>query len=248
MTNTRLSDRAKRIFLMVADAITLPLALWAAVILRYGDVYIDMMTFWWLFPMASVLGVASFARLDLYRAIIRYIGPSAMLPVIQGVTIAAVGVSLTAYATGAVTFPRSAPIIFWFVATLMIGGGRIVVRAYFYGLFKNYLTREAVAIYGAGDSGAQLAVALLNDDEFNPVAFVDSQVPQGVGEFVGQDFQVPERVLLRLFAGGVHRYQSQLGSIFSPPVNHIEAEVIELRHIQRCVAVGFFIVLHGRIC
>ena len=174
MTEARqLSDRAKRNLMMLADAIVLPLALWFAVALRYGDFYKDMTAFWWLFPIASVLGVLVFKRLDLYRAIVRYIGPSSMLPVIQGVSVAAVGVSLAAYLTGAVTFPRSAPVIFWFIAILLIGGGRIVVRAYFYGLFNNYLVREAVAIYGAGDSGAQLAIALLNGSEYMPVAFID---------------------------------------------------------------------------
>ena len=63
--------------------------------------------------------------------------------------------------------------IFWLIAILMVGGGRIVVRAYFYGLFNNYLVRENVAIYGAGNSGAQLAIALLNGSEYMPVAFID---------------------------------------------------------------------------
>jgi FlaA1/EpsC-like NDP-sugar epimerase len=169
----QLSDRAKRNLLMLGDGVALPLALWASVALRYGDFYMDMLPFWWLFLIASVLGVFTFRKLDLYRAIVRYIGPSSMLPVIQGVTITAVGVSLMAYLTAAVSFPRSAPIIFWFIAILMVGGGRIVVRAYFYGLFNNYLVRENVAIYGAGDSGAQLAIALLNGSEYMPVAFID---------------------------------------------------------------------------
>lgn len=169
----RLSDRMKRAVLIVADFMVLMVALWAAVALRYGDVDIDMTEFWFLFAVASVVGVFSFSRLELYRAIVRYIGPSSMLPVIQGVTLATIAVSLTAYLTNAVTFPRSSPIIFWFIAILMVGGGRIVVRAYFYGLFNNYLVRENVAIYGAGNSGAQLAIALLNGSEYMPVAFID---------------------------------------------------------------------------
>ena len=172
-SNPGMSDRVKRYVLMFADAVVLPIALWAAVALRYGDLDKDVSAFWFLFPVASVVGVVSFRKLDLYRAIVRYIGPSSMLPVIQGVTLAAIAVSLTAYLANAVTFPRSAPIIFWFIAILMIGAGRIAVRAYFYGWFNNYLVREAVAIYGAGDSGAQLAIALLNGNEYIPVAFID---------------------------------------------------------------------------
>ena len=55
----------------------------------------------------------------------------------------------------------------------MVGGSRILVRAYFYGVFHNYLTREPVAIYGAGDSGAQLAITLLSGNEYMPAAFID---------------------------------------------------------------------------
>ncbi|MDG2071616.1 MAG: nucleoside-diphosphate sugar epimerase/dehydratase [Pseudomonadales bacterium] len=171
--DTQLSNQQKRYVMMMADALILVGTLWASVALRYGDIYKDVGAFWWLFPVAGVVGVAAFAKLGLYRAIVRYIGPSSMLPVIQGVTIATVVVSMVAFLSGEESFPRSAPMIFWFVSIMMIGGGRLMVRAYFYGLFNNYLQREPVAIYGAGESGAQLSITLLNGTEYMPVAFID---------------------------------------------------------------------------
>lgn len=171
--DTQLSNQQKRYVMMMADALILVGTLWASVALRYGDIYKDVGVFWWLFPVAGVVGVAAFAKLGLYRAIVRYIGPSSMLPVIQGVTIATVVVSMVAFLSGEESFPRSAPMIFWFVSIMMIGGGRLMVRAYFYGLFNNYLQREPVAIYGAGESGAQLSITLLNGTEYMPVAFID---------------------------------------------------------------------------
>jgi FlaA1/EpsC-like NDP-sugar epimerase len=168
-----LSDKAKRNILMLADALVLMIALWGSVALRYGDVNKDVSAFWFLFPVAAFVGIIAFQKLELYRAIVQYIGPSSILPVIQGVTLAAIAISLVAFLSNSITFPRSAPVIFWFMAVLMIGGGRIVVRVYFYGWFNNYLVREAVAIYGGGDSGAQLAIALLNGNEYMPVAFLD---------------------------------------------------------------------------
>ena len=99
--DTQHSDRQKRYFMMIADALILSVSLWAAVALRYGDVYKDMLGFWWLFPTASFVGVVSFLRLDLYRAIVRYIGPSSMLPVMQGVTLATLALSIIAYITQA---------------------------------------------------------------------------------------------------------------------------------------------------
>ncbi|MCH7744351.1 MAG: hypothetical protein IIB71_17040, partial [Proteobacteria bacterium] len=45
-----LTDRAKRSIMMLADAIVLVVALWSAVILRYGELDKDVSSFWWLFP------------------------------------------------------------------------------------------------------------------------------------------------------------------------------------------------------
>lgn len=173
MDDLRLSNRSKRNVMMLADFFVLMIALWSAVVLRYGELYKEVSHIWWLFPVTAMLGVMAFRRFGLYRAIVRYIGPSSMLPVIQGVTIAALGLSIAAYLSGASSFPRSAPIIFWFIAISIVGGSRILVRAYFYGIFKNYLTREPVLIYGAGNSGAQLAVTLLNGNKYMPAAFID---------------------------------------------------------------------------
>lgn len=173
MTHSPISDKAKRLILMIADLVALPIALWASVALRYGDINKDMTAFWFLFPVVAVVGVLAFYQFGLYRAIVRYIGPSAMLPVVQGITIAALTVSLVAYLTGSVSFPRSAPMIFWFIAILLVGGGRMAIRTYFYGFASKYLLREPVAIYGAGESGAQLAVSLLSDQAYAPVAFID---------------------------------------------------------------------------
>lgn len=168
-----LSDRSKRSIMMLADAILLSAAVWTSVALRYGDINKDMTPFWWLFLTATVAGVATLYRLGFYRAIVRYIGPSAMVPVVQGVSASALALMIGAYVGNIDSFPRSAPVIFWFISILFIGGSRVAVRAYFYGWQNNYLTREPVAIYGAGDSGAQLAVTLLAGSQYMPVAFID---------------------------------------------------------------------------
>lgn len=158
---------------MITDSLILSFALWLSIILRYGDPYMDVTPYWWLFFVASLTGIVSLRKFGLYRAIVRYIGPSSMLSVIQGITIATILLSLSAYLAQFYSFPRSAPIIFWFVSVILVGGSRLVVRGYFYGIFNNYLSRQPVAIYGAGDTGAQLAIALLNGVKYMPVAFID---------------------------------------------------------------------------
>lgn len=170
---SKLTDKSKRTIMMIGDGILLPLALWVSVALRYGELRKDVSPFWWLFLAAAIAGVFALQKLGFYRAVVRYIGPSSMIPVVKGITVATIVVSLLAYLSQAIAFPRSAPIMFWFISILMIGGSRILIRAYFYGLNNSVLTREPVAIYGAGDSGAQLAITLLNGQDFMPVAFID---------------------------------------------------------------------------
>ena len=55
--HTQLSEKAKRNVMMLADAVMLSMALWASVVLRYGDIRHDVGPFWVLFLVGSVSGV-----------------------------------------------------------------------------------------------------------------------------------------------------------------------------------------------
>ena len=77
--------------------------------------------------------------------------------------------------------PRSAPLIFGLVFFLLALSGRVLLR----GLWTKWNLRAddqiPVAIYGAGEAGAQLMSALQTTKTFRPVALVDDSIPlQGV--------------------------------------------------------------------
>jgi len=114
-----------------------------------------------------------FARLGLYRSIIRYMGQQAIFAVLQGVTISALLVAIVAFLTGGF-MPRSVPIIYWCFAYVFIGGSRLVIRAYYQKGVQ--IHKERVAIYGAGTSGLQVYNALLHGIEYKPVFFIDDNV------------------------------------------------------------------------
>lgn len=46
--------------------------------------------------------------------------------------------------------PRSALLIYWLLALFMVGGSRLVVRAWFQAAIKRRGTEKPVVIYGAG--------------------------------------------------------------------------------------------------
>ena len=65
---------AKRLIMVTADAVMLPLALWAALILKFDRTTFDMGIYGDLYFVATLSALVIFAVLGLYRAIIRFMG------------------------------------------------------------------------------------------------------------------------------------------------------------------------------
>ena len=85
---------SKRTVMVVADAIAIPTALWAALALKFDrlDPALDRTFAYFLVALASALFF--FAVLGLYRAVIRFMGPKAMVTVITGVSLSVVVLAL----------------------------------------------------------------------------------------------------------------------------------------------------------
>ena len=164
----------KRWLMMLADMLMLPAALWSAYALRYADATPEAMgRVWWLFLIIPVLGVAVFAGLGLYRAVVRFMGARAIWSVFLGALILGLVVSAAGALSGQY-ISRSVPIFFAALVFLYVGGTRFVVRATYHGLLAaGSRGAEAVAIFGSGAAGAQLAELLRSAGRLRPVAFLD---------------------------------------------------------------------------
>lgn len=76
---------SKRAIMLLADATFIPLTLWLAVTLKVGVGSAATLNVW-LYVVALGAAIPVFARLGLYRAVVRFIGPAAMGSVLAGVT------------------------------------------------------------------------------------------------------------------------------------------------------------------
>src|SRR4051812_46670686 len=78
---------AKRAIMLLADAIALPVALWVATVLKFDTLTPPVAKL----PAYSFVAVCSalaiFSLFGLYQAVIRFMGPKAMLSVVAGVTL-----------------------------------------------------------------------------------------------------------------------------------------------------------------
>ncbi|MGY3568464.1 polysaccharide biosynthesis protein [Vibrio paucivorans] len=161
----------KRIISILYDIIAVIVSLYLAVAFRLGT-YSFSVGADELASLVSTLFITiyCFAKLGMYRAVLRYM----MLPAIGHIFLA-VFISAVTLAVSGFFFksfiPRSVPFIYAGLAILSLGGPRILIRTIYYHYYKRQ--KPNVFIYGAGATGRDLAYALIQGDEYHPVALLD---------------------------------------------------------------------------
>ncbi|MBL6987757.1 MAG: polysaccharide biosynthesis protein [Methylobacter sp.] len=177
--------RQKKAFILIsADILFAMFALWAALSLRWGELYLPKGDEWYLFVAAPVIAVPIFVKLGLYRAIIRYIEVRALWTIIQATTLYALVFAFVLYESGVKGIPRTVLPLNWLNMMLLVGSSRFFARWWLGELYLNLVggqgiknhCKKNVVIYGAGNAGVQLASALGYGREYKPVAFIDDDV------------------------------------------------------------------------
>jgi FlaA1/EpsC-like NDP-sugar epimerase len=230
-TLVELPRGAKRVIMLVADALVMPIALWAALVAKTDSFSPPLHYSYFLVASAGALLI--FSALGLYRAVIRFMGPRAMLNVVSGVTLSVLALALYDRLDDSAQLPLSVVAIYWSNALLYVVGSRFIVR-YLFSHTRNGHPPARVAIYGAGDAGARLSSILIGGPHFEPVAFVDdkknlqgSQI-NGIRVFDTRDLprlvrqRGIERILLAMPSASRRRRREILSSLESIGV-HVQS-------------------------
>ncbi|QQS16441.1 MAG: polysaccharide biosynthesis protein [Neisseriales bacterium] len=169
-----LKQSPKMVWLILMDAVLLPLALLSAVLLRLGGVWDTALNpYWWIFVIPIIWILPIFTKLGLYRAALKYIDDQIVWTVFYGVSLTVLMLMAVMALLDMTVFPRSAVIIFWVFAMAYIGGIRFLLRGLFRRLDGHKASAIPVLIYGAGHAGLQLVAALRSSLEYQPVALLD---------------------------------------------------------------------------
>lgn len=127
--------------------------------------------------LASVLiALPLFVVHGFYRVIFRYAGVAAMQMVLRAFAIYALLYMAVVTAIGLPGVPRSIGVIQPMLLMLAVGATRALARYWLGGDYQAIvarMNRPKVVIYGAGDTGRQLARALSNSPDMQVVAFLD---------------------------------------------------------------------------
>lgn len=111
----------------------------------------------------------------LYRSVVRYMGLDLFIAGAKTAIGAALVGGAILYITGYSGAPLRWVVAYFGTAFIYICSSRYLVRVFLIHR-TSPVERERVIIYGAGSAGAKLAIALLGDDVFLPVAMVDDDV------------------------------------------------------------------------
>ena len=172
-----LSRTRKRLLMAVLDTLLLWLALWVAYSLRFGEWFMPASSQLWLIAALPLIAIPIYARMGLYRAVMRYLGEHALWTVIKAVALATLLWGAVAQLSGLSGLihgvPRTVLVLFWVLATSLTVASRLAVRELVWRPFRARFSGDNVLVYGAGEAGVQLVNALTRSASLYPVAFVD---------------------------------------------------------------------------
>ena len=171
-----LSPQTKVGIMIGGDALFLPLCMIASVTFRLGSFESALATAPWIQVLLALLTLPVLALAGLYRTVVRYIDLRVLAASSLALAAAVLLVYGLAIALQIQVLPRSALLIFWFVAFAYVVTSRFVARAVLRrGLKQAGRPRLRTAIYGAGSAGAQLAQAMQFSTEYQAVCFIDDR-------------------------------------------------------------------------
>lgn len=162
--------RAKRMVMITADLVGVVTALWAAFALKFDSLSEGFERDPVLYVGAAATSTLIFGAIGLYRAVVRYIGRKVLISIVMGVFGSALVIWLSGGLIGQQSVPVSVVVIYGLLALFWVTATRMIAR-WLLTPMETDVTR--VVIYGAGEAGAKLSMALAADRQFVFLAYVD---------------------------------------------------------------------------
>jgi FlaA1/EpsC-like NDP-sugar epimerase len=199
----------KRAILALNDGIIQAFALWVAVSVRYGQMFVPQSrTLFATLALAPLLGVLTLFGLDFYRNVTRFIAGRTINTVLIAMCLATLIWTFVLFVTDTKGVPRGALVVHVLLSTGMIWGSRqlagwLLRRTLGASKHNPAFLRTPVIIYGAGPAAMALSRSLEWSDRYSVVGHVD-RTPSLWGQFVGNSkVYRPERLPALIESRGV---------------------------------------------
>ncbi|WP_180178371.1 nucleoside-diphosphate sugar epimerase/dehydratase [Acinetobacter sp. YH01005] len=208
-----LPRRQKQIVLVLMDICVLPLMMWLAYAIRLARPNVQVMQgldAWYIY--VGIFGIAIFALLGIYRAIVRSFNEDYLLRILIGTFIQIVAL-YTIKKLNVAFIPMSIPLMYGFMLFSYMWWSRAVIRYATLKTFAKKQSRKRVAIYGAGLAGQQIAAALNRSDDYLPVCFIDDKRSLQGQSLSGLKIYAPQRAAAKLGKFGIEEVLLAMPSV-----------------------------------
>ena len=165
----------KQLIVAIIDIVLCIICVWLAYIIRLENLILFGKLNFNASLISIVLAIPIFWIFGLYRTIFRYTGLSIILDIFSAIIIYGTLYFLIIGIYQIDGIPRSIGVIQPMLLFFSIMCSRLAIKYIYISYLskKNRLNKKNLLIYGAGEAGRQLAVALVNNLEFNVVGFLD---------------------------------------------------------------------------
>ena len=162
---------AKRVIQVTSDGVMVVFCFWLAMALRLDGILTEIKPKSWM-TLTTVIPVTIFifARLGLYRSVVRYMAERAVTVILIGAATSSAVMFLTSQYF-LLEVPKSVSGIYLTLLVLSTGGTRLLMRAIYLGARES--DRAPVAIYGAGEAGRLLVRLLHESKNYRPALIID---------------------------------------------------------------------------
>ena len=172
----RFPPRARRLFLIGIDSLLLPLAVWLSFWLRLAQPFDPsfLAAGLWLVLAVLLVGIPLYAFSGQYKGLTRYVGSRALYRLAGRNGLLVLLLAATGVMFRLPMPPRSSWILLWLLLTGFTGAVRFALRDLLLSI-RSVPQKQVVrvAIYGAGEAGAQLAAALRLAGNHQIITFLD---------------------------------------------------------------------------
>lgn len=182
----------KLFFVLTYDIFALVFSFILAYIIRVGaSNVVFSQAEWSVFITVSLSTMLLFYFSNIYRSVIRYFNAQAAIKIIGLLFISSL-IFIAAAQFYDANIPRSVPLLFFTIAAALIAGARSIFSVVTGN--KWFDEREGVVIYGAGNTGRQLASTLTLGYKYQPLAFIDEKSCYQGREVVGIPIYGPQYI------------------------------------------------------
>ena len=174
-----LNRYSKRTIVIVTDIALCVLCTWFAFILRLEEFILIKDLNFYPALISIIFVIPIFWLFGLYRTIFRYTGLSIIFTISASIFAYSILYFLVISVYSIQNVPRSIGIIQPILLFVTVITSRLSAKFFLINIFSiktKYNKKKNVLIYGAGNSGRQLLIALENSPEFNVVGFLDDDI------------------------------------------------------------------------